>query len=92
MKQKLKERLDQLLTEPDISCMDWEIGKTILANWKAGLADQIHSLYKEAGYLSHEEVQSMPNTLSGTLPEITKIQDYVRLDKDQGLPSVKPFK
>jgi len=47
------------------------------------MADRIHALYKEAGYLSHEEIQSMLNTLSGGFAEIAKIAGYVRLSQDQ---------
>jgi len=50
-------------------------------------ADEIFQAFKEAGWLSHSEVQSMLNTLSGGLPEIAKIQGYVQLDPDQSLPA-----
>jgi len=49
---------------------------------------EIKGLFKEAGYLSHEEIQSMLNTLSGGFAEIAKIAGYVRLSQDQSLPRV----
>jgi len=49
---------------------------------------QIKGLFKEAGYLSHEEIQSMLNTLSGGFAEIAKIAGYVKLAEDQSLPDV----
>jgi len=43
----MREQIAEALKEPDISCCDWELGKVLLANWKAGLPDQILSLMRE---------------------------------------------
>ena len=45
--QELREKITQILIEPDISCCDWELGKWQLQNWKARLPDQILALFKE---------------------------------------------
>ena len=53
----LRERINQILTEPDISFCDWELGKWQLQNWRNGLPNQILALIKEAGYKSPEELE-----------------------------------
>lgn len=38
---KMIERVKKILEEPEVSGYDWEIGKTILASWKASLPERI---------------------------------------------------
>ena len=40
------EEVRELLQEPNISGMDWELGKAILTNWKAGLPERICQLFE----------------------------------------------
>lgn len=58
MSKELRDKIDQILTEPDISCMDWEIGKSILANWKANVKNQILSLLKSS-LISQDKVETI---------------------------------
>ena len=53
------------------------------------MAYGIIELIKEAGHLSHEAVQTMLNTLSGGMPEILKIQGYVKLAENQKFPAIQ---
>lgn len=51
---EMKENIAKILQEPDIGCIDWEIGKTILVNWKASLPDQILSIIQQYCSLNAE--------------------------------------
>ena len=42
--QKVEEDIAELLKEPDIQCMNWELGKSILASWRTNLPTQILNL------------------------------------------------
>ena len=55
-----------------------DCGAAISTDNPDDVAAQVLALIKEAGYLSYEAVQTMLNTLSGGMPEILKIQGYVK--------------
>lgn len=42
---KLREKIEAILKEPDVSGMDWSIGSHILASWRVGFTDQLLSLF-----------------------------------------------
>ncbi len=43
----LEQEVKTILEEPDVSGMDWNMGQSILANWKAGLPMRICQLISE---------------------------------------------
>lgn len=55
-----REKIEIILREPDIGCVDWNQGKSILENWKRGLPDQILSLLKEEGWVQLDSDQGLP--------------------------------
>ena len=60
MTEQLREKIGELLVEPDIGYMDWELGKTILANWKVGLPHQILTIIKDAGWQPPKNLTNFP--------------------------------
>ena len=79
MMNKAREEIAELLKEPDIACMDWEIGKYILANWKASLPDRI--LQKKFNDYTIAELiemalRSMPKPEGGSMLGRCRVEDW----------------
>jgi len=44
---ELRGKITEVLKEPHIDLCDWELGKVMLMNWKAGLPDQVLAIIEE---------------------------------------------